>query len=105
VRTLFLYGVRDARRASVYLDQHLNPNGEGEWTLGDSTRPFAWLRVDPQPELYDGDARNALIEPGPCIVADRSGALADREPDLVAFLKQAQSVLGGTVRDDNDALM
>lgn len=101
MRTLFLYGLQDALRASAYLDHHLTSNGEGEWTLGDSARPFAWLRVDPQPELY-GDRSDTLIERGPCIVADRSGALASGEPDLIAFLKQAQSVLGGTLRDDND---
>jgi len=104
VRTLFLYGIEDARKASAYLDHHLTPNGEGEWTLCDGDRPFAWLRVDPKPELY-GAASDAVIERGPCIVADRSGALSYREPDLVAFLKLAQSALGGTLRDDNDELL
>jgi len=104
MRTLFLYGIEDSRQASAYLDHHLTPNGEGEWTLWDSARPFAWLRVNPKPELY-GDASDAVIEQGACIVADRSGALADREPELIVFLKQAQSVLGGTLRDDNDELL
>lgn len=104
MRTLFLYGIADARQACAYLDRHLTQNGEGEWTLCDGGRPFAWLRVDPEPELY-GDAGDALIERGPCIVADRSGALSHREPDLVAFLKLAQSTLGGTLRNDNDELL
>lgn len=104
MRTLFLYGIEDARQASAYLDHHLTPSGEGQWTLCSDAGPFAWLRVDPVPELY-GDESDNLIEHGPCIVADRSGALAHLEPDLIAFLKLAQSALGGTLRDDNDELL
>lgn len=100
----FLYGIKDARQASAYLDHHLTPSGEKEWTLCSGARPFAWLRVDPEAELY-GDEGDDLIEHGPCIVADRSGALAHLEPDLIAFLKLAQSTLGGTLRGDNDELL
>lgn len=104
MRSLFLYGVADRLTASAYLDRVVTKVGEGEWILGGETRPFAWLRIEDGPELY-GDERDADIESGPCIIVDLSGATPDCKADLVALLKKAQSQLGGTLRDDDDALV
>ena len=104
MRSLFLYGVADRLNACAYLDGVFTKIGEGEWILGGETRPFAWLRIAEGPELY-GDESDADIEPGPCILVDLSGDTPDRKADLIALLRKAQSQLGGTLRDDGDALV
>ena len=101
MRTLFLYGLADPLGTAAYLDSVLPSQSDGEWTLGDEQRTFAWLRIDANPELL-GDESDKFIEPGPCLVADLSGAMPDRKPDLIAFLRGVQSSNGGTLRDDND---
>lgn len=104
MRSLFLYGITDRQNASAFLDSVLAKVGDGEWSLGDEGRVFAWLRIEPGPDVH-GDEGDEIIEPGPCIVADLSGAVPDRKADLVAFMKKAQSELGGALRDDGDALL
>jgi len=103
MRSLFLYGLKDAAVAAAWLNQHLPPIGDGEWALGDGGRIWAWLRLG-EPELY-GDESDADIEWGPCIIADLSSTLPDRRDDLIAFLGKAQAALGGVIRDDNDVLI
>jgi hypothetical protein len=100
MKSYILYNVSSAADASTELDRHLSRSGDGTWVLldegGDAIAYFIVGSGDR--ELPDAPPERVSI-----IQADISGRHFYDDAIVLSALKEVQDVVGGVIRDDDDA--
>jgi hypothetical protein len=100
MKSYILYNVSSAADASTELDRHLSRSGDGTWVLldegGDAIAYFVVGSGDR--ELPDAAPEHVSI-----IQADISGRHFYDDAIVLSALRKVQGVVGGVIRDDDDA--
>ncbi|WP_026600106.1 hypothetical protein [Methylosinus sp. sav-2] len=102
MKSYILYGVSNATDASTELDRYLDRSGDGTWTLlhegGDAIAYFSVGPGNKESELSDEPPKR-----GSNVQADISGRHFYDDAIVLSVLRKVQDVVGGVIRDDDDA--